>query len=651
MTIKITAKHRNNLLLAAVSSALLFACASPQQEKPPVKVNEPITEVKIEQPKSELSADDLLSKAETAEIDKAIVYLLQAADKYIDQQQLGKSLHLSNQLSRLSLTQSQQNYNLLNSAEALFELGELDLAKQQLAEIDSAAPTERQLYLNAQVHQQLGLSVEAISAYLTFYQNYPSSEINDIEGLYELIASLQPWQKSALKKQPVEGLNGWLAFDTALAQNGDNAVQLNKALSQWQSRYSEHPANQLLTKFSGLANELDKQPKVTSIAVLLPLSGREKSVGSTIQAGIIAAYDGQRELNFIDTNSAPMATLILQLQQQSPDVVIGPLLKRHVDSYLQIGNEKPQPSFSSISSEASLNPSPMSPEPSADVTENTLKTGLSYPWQTLLLNLPDQQQLQDNQFALSMLPEDEAEQAAFTLSKKGFNNAMVLSQNNAIGKRIAQSFANQWFQQTGTEITVVYYPPGKQMQNAVKSSMDVGLSDERIYLMRNRIKENVKSEARSRRDVDMIYLIASTDQARLVKPYIDVNISPFAEAIPVFASSRSHDKRANRNTRRDLSGLVFTDSPWLLPGMPENDALYSEAQQLWPNRSSQMERFYAMGIDSIQLLDKLSAMELIPSIVHNGETGDLKMNQSRVISRSLSWAKFRSSRVSPLAME
>jgi len=63
---------------------------------------------------------------------------------------------------------------------------------------------------------------------------------------------------------------------------------------------------------------------------------------------------------------------------------------------------------------------------------------------TLLLNLPSQHQLSLIQTALSMRPEDEAIQAAATLSQKNYRKPIVLSHDDRVSKRIAMAFKQQW---------------------------------------------------------------------------------------------------------------------------------------------------------------------------------------------------------------
>ena len=78
---------------------------------------------------------------------------------------------------------------------------------------------------------------------------------------------------------------------------------------------------------------------------------------------------------------------------------------------------------------------------------------------------------------------------------------------------------------------------------------------------------------------------------------------------PVFASSRSHSSRIDKSDNRDLSGLTFTEMPWQLRSKQQNKALAAQAKKLWPNRSDSLQTIFAMGFDSLALVDKISAMQ------------------------------------------
>jgi outer membrane PBP1 activator LpoA protein len=189
------------------------------------------------------------------------------------------------------------------------------------------------------------------------------------------------------------------------------------------------------------------------------------------------------------------------------------------------------------------------------------------------------------------------------------------------------------------------------MQDELKASLDVHLSQERINQLKVRMRQNIKTEARNRRDIDMIYLVGSPKDSRLLKPYIDVNISPFAELVPIFSSSRSHGANTNESDNRDLSGLVFTEIPWLLPSKQQNRSLVQTSKQLWPKRTESLEKIFAMGFDSYALASKLPAMKQLPYVRHYGQTGTLKLNDDNILTRSLLWGRYRKDRVQEIAFE
>ncbi len=654
-------KSMNGRLLITLLCALFFlqSCGTPVTKRSstttPTTTQDKAVEVIAE---SELTADDLVAEAAQHDNEQATILLLQAASKYLQQDELNKALFISHEVSKMPLSVAQNNYNLLNLASALYELQLYDLAYAKLTEIDTLTAGNRQLQLSAKINVKRGLLVAAIVDYLKYYQQNPSTDAEQLEYLHSLFAQLKPWQTKALAKRQDKDLKGWLAFNQQLSISAAKLEDSNINLSRWQKQYPNHPANYLVGDFTDRTTELAQQAEIQKVSVLIPLSGREAALGKTLQAGILAAYQqdlSTREINFIDTNKQAMANIITELQLFQPDFVIGPLLKHHVDSYLAMTNTE-QTDTDNINRVETIPASrskraDIATNKATDLTTRLQQQGLASNWPTLLLNLPEQGQLASHHFALSMLPEDEASQAAFSLSKKGFQQALILSQNTAIGKRMANSFAQQWQLQTGLAPTIVYYPNGKKMQNSIKSGLDVNLSDERIFLLRNRLQENLKTETRNRRDIDLIYMFATPDQARLLKPYIDVNTSPFANAIPIYASSRSNSDQADRNTRRDLNGLTFTEIPWLLTGKQNNPDLSKQAKQLWPTRSSALERIYAMGIDSWQLTSKVNSMKLIPVLKHYGETGVLQMNQQRIINRSLLWGRYRSSRIQNVEMD
>ncbi|WP_371376750.1 penicillin-binding protein activator [Thalassotalea aquiviva] len=567
-----------------------------------------------------VNAEYFLQKAKnTEDLNQSYLYLLQAAQVYIEQGDFSQALFITNQLTRVALPAQLKYLNLKNQAAALFGQGEVELAATTFNKIPTPPTNAKGWLLKAQIADARGLEIEAIISYLNYHQYVPFKDVAEISLLQEKFSHLKPWQLASLRKKQAPNLEGWLAFNQAFNLQYLQRNQLKQQLLIWRTKYPVHPANVLINEFTQ-KNTAQMRQTMSKISVLLPLSGREAALGKSIQAGILSAYqlNAIGTINFIDTNGIKMPDIIAELTQTRPDFVIGPLLKQHVKSY-------------------------------SDVINGDNASFVN--WKTLLLNLPEQSQLPENQFALSMLPEDEATQAAFTLSQRGFKKALILSQDSAIGKRMANAFAAEWLRQTNLEPAIIHYPNGKAMQNAVKEGLNVHLSEERITGIKSRFKDDIQTETRNRQDIDVIYMFATSDQAKLLKPYVDVNISPFAEAIPMFASSRSNSDNQSENTRRDLTGLTFTEIPWLLDGKQVNRALSRQAAELWPSRSAPLERLYAMGIDSLQLIDSIQYMQKFSALKHRGETGIWQMNDKNIISRSFAWGRYHSARVQTIEMD
>ena len=361
------------------------------------------------------------------------------------------------------------------------------------------------------------------------------------------------------------------------------------------------------------------------VSYLAEIKGQSNAITAFIVSGTSENYYTHaglvRQINkssdpwfydFIDSNKVDMATLPSTFLENQIDYVIGPLLKKHVHSYLNIlNNELP----------------------------------------TLLLNISSDVPMQPNHVALSMRREDEAIQAATTLSKQDFKHPIVFSLNDNVSQRIAKSFTQQWFMTANIQPEIVYFDRNADMQKLLKKSLDVSESQKRIKNIELRLRQNIKTESRNRRDLDMIYLVASPTATRLLKPYIDVNISTYASLIPIFASSLSHSGKVDASERKDLDGLSFTEMPWLLSSKYQNRPLQQLSHKLWPERSDSLQRIFAMGFDSYNLVKKIPAMKAEPYIRHFGQTGVLKLDAQNILTRSLLWGKYDQGEVQEIVMD
>ena len=585
--------------------------------------------------------------------------LIEGSELFLQQQNFSKALWLANEIAEIKQENHQNTYRLLLvKASSLFALNYHQQAQQQLqlanelvaytntntnnkntnntnnTKKKNATPAltltlDYYLVLHKILAAQ-GKTVLALGAQLNAFALNPHASSEDSQAIWHKLETLTQWQIAQLVNSEPPFIKGWAQLVNYSHRFGANSEQFSRYLHLWQQQNPTHPAitiiSQLQTDISSehlSAHLSKKQPanKVDNIAILLPLSGSQQNAGLAAQQGILAAYKNNttRNIYFIDTNKLDWESIAPHFSALNIDHIIGPLLKPDVEIFLTLSAQQ---------------------------------TALQVP--TLLLNLPLQQPLATYQAALSMRPEDESVQAAATLSQQSYKNPIILSHNDRVSKRIAIAFSHQWQSATGNAVDIVYFDQGQQMQVSLKDSLDVNVSELRIKQLNSRLKQNIKSETRNRRDIDMIYLVGSAAQTRLIKPYIDVNISPFAEIVPVYASSRSHSNfndKNNASSTNDLQGLTFTQIPWLLDSKQQDKTLNKLSDTLWPKRTDSLSRIFAMGFDSYHLLGKVSLMRKAPYIRHFGQTGVLKLNHDNILTRSLIWGQYKNDKVMQIAMD
>ncbi|MCJ8295800.1 MAG: penicillin-binding protein activator [Colwellia sp.] len=672
-------------ILPALLLTLLASCST-KQTPVPATDSPAVTEIEeIVIDSSTLSAEQHLALAQTLAGDEAVAELITATKLFFQQQSYLKALWLADK-TLLLVDEEVANYIqervqlVLIKSSSLQHLGFYPESQVQLKQLKQFS-TDNKIILTATYYRLLSSAlheqqqvISALNAQLYAFSLTDSSlqSQQQIEDIWHHFQSLSQWQLSLLALDEAPESNGWLRLIALANKYGGKQEQMQYHLSIWQRKFKLHPANIIAEQ---LAEQTIIEKTIENIAVILPLTGRQNSAGLAIQQGIMASFtnDKTKTLHFLDSNTVNWYGLTNELSTLEVDYVIGPLLKANVDKYIShtsvqaqsqndfmlkansglfdLNHNNNKEVLSTITNHLDQPVTYVNAIDSQSAIDSYLQPASnSKAISTLLLNIPTKASLTEQHTVLSMRPEDEARQAAATLIRQDYQHPIVLSQKGIVSKRIAQAFVKQWQRITGKTIEVVYYDTGAQMQENIKASLSVDQSKTRIAKLISRLNQSIKTQSRSRRDIDMIYLVGTPEQTRLVKPYIEVNISPFAEVIPVFASSRSHSTRSDYSSNSDLRGLTFTEIPWLLTS-EQNTELAALSQQLWPKRSDGLSRLFAMGYDSYQLISKIPLMQQAPYLQHWGQTGILKLNENSILTRSLLWGTYKKNKVVSIAME
>ena len=98
-----------------------------------------------------------------------------------------------------------------------------------------------------------------------------------------------------------EDERAWLELAQILAATGSGDPAEARRAADWQTRHPHHPGSELLPRVDGVAEPAVRGPCMrpapgpATVALLLPLSGRQQSAGIAVRDGFIAALLARRE--------------------------------------------------------------------------------------------------------------------------------------------------------------------------------------------------------------------------------------------------------------------------------------------------------------------------------------------------------------------
>lgn len=561
----------------------------------------------------------------------AILNLL-IADKFYAQKKLPETQNALDNIDVQHLKQT-ENLHYLKLQSTVFIRNELPLEASNTLLLLAPLLTinaEKQQYNDLLLAQLILLSSEQLNQYQpTSKETEITTDIADEELKITEIeteisnVAIDLSEKEVTTEQTFK--EGWYALAALYQKSKLRPNLLGRRLNQWKSLYPDHAVLQfmplVLTNIAALS---PYQPE--NIAVVLPLSGRYEKQGKAVQIGLLSAYYQQQsylsateknsvpKLHFFDSTTVPSAQLAVQLKKANIDFVIGPLMKQEIEALLPLLENTPVLALNRFIEKV----------PSFSEKTETL-TDKHIPWH----------------YAFPLSPEDEAQQAAMMIHSDQHQNPLIIVPDSSYGKRVAKAFKTQWAKLTpnsDVQIEAHYFNSKAKFSTFIGDLLHTDKSKSRIRQMQAITKLPLKTEVRSRRDVDAIYIVSKRDELILLKPFIDVSVSPFAQKIPLYASSRSHSLDRNNMQNKELSGLVFSDNSFLLT--PESE-LNKEIEKSWKKQSFSSLRLFSLGFDSYQLIAQLIYLQNNGDAVYKGLIGDLSLSSDNNVEAKLSWAKYQ----------
>ena len=230
---------------------------------------------------------------------------------------------------------------------------------------------------------------------------------------------------------------------------------------------------------------------------------------------------------------------------------------------------------------------------------------------TLTLNaIDDNGYLPSNLFLFGLQMDNEAGQIAQLAAKTNRHNAIIITDNSPLSRRLQAAFVNEW------------------QQNNSYATTDTIFFDEDQEVLRT-LRRHTAGNG------NIIFLTLNADKSRLIRSYLDPNV-------PVYATSQIFNSNHDSLFIHDLDGTQFLEMPWLL--QPDHPAVMAYKRSETP-LSTDMERFYALGIDAFRLMALLFQAHSPNNVSLDGVTGNIRLSPPNQFIREPFAATFKQGQV------
>jgi uncharacterized protein len=388
---------------------------------------------------------------------------------------------------------------------------------------------------------------------------------------------------------------------------------LEARLGQWRAEYPEHPAAERIATLAQAAAAPGRAHAGT-LALLLPLSGAHAASAEAVRDGFFAAYysqpnpSGPRPATRIYDTGASSDTLQAAYRaalNDGAEFVIGPLRREDVAALAQTGRP----------------PVPV-------LALNYLDPGREAPF---------------NFFQWGLAPEDEARQAAERAVTERQFRAVALVPEGDWGDRVLRAFKERLEALGGTVVDArTFVADERDHSEPIRALLALDASEERHRALTSVLGTKTQFQPRRREDVDLVFLAARPEQARLIGPQLRFHRTG---ELPIYTTSLVYDGDA---PAADLSGLRFCDMPWMLSPEGELGALRGTLQAQFPARPREYTRLLALGHDAYTLVRLIDSGTLTPGSFFPAASGTLSLRDNGVISRGLSCVEIRNGALKPL---
>jgi outer membrane PBP1 activator LpoA protein len=384
---------------------------------------------------------------------------------------------------------------------------------------------------------------------------------------------------------------GWIVIAQLNKDTSNGGQNFQNNYQQWLQQYPNHPAS-ILFPISASGTVATGPARATTtanvdssrIALLLPTTGSAGSAGKAVRDGFMAAYYSHptgHSVKLYDTNGADTAAVYNRAVADGATLVVGPLTKSEVSRLADAG------------------------------------TSVS----TLVLNNIPTQRAKRNFYQFALSPNDEAEQAALRAYARGYTRALVIAPADSWGQGVVNSFVTQFTRLGGQIPESVAYTNSTPLDSAIKNALQAKSPN---------AQNSDKSVADRRQDIDVIFLVATPDKARAIKPLLNFY---YANNIPVYATNNIYNGVRDPFKDQDLNGIQFSTLPWYV----SNSSEVAVAKANTATLTTSTMGLYAFGYDAYNMAINFNQL----ANGYSGVTGILYLRPNQQVYREGVWAQFQ----------
>ncbi len=396
---------------------------------------------------------------------------------------------------------------------------------------------------------------------------------------------------------------GWIELGVVLAAD---AATIEGRAAEWRQRHPHHPGAAFLPQQPAAGapaggSQVLPSAAPNAVALLLPLSGRQRALGVAVRDGFLAASledpAAAQRVRIYDTAGPGVGPAYQSALADGAQFVVGPLTKEEVEA-LVAAQQLPVPTLA-------LN---------------------TYPGATPPAFL----------FQFSLDPEEEARAVARRIAADGHVRGIALFPRSSWGERLHAAFTNE-LQATGVALTSAqFYEAGaRDFSGPLRAALGrFGGAGDRPD---NKPAPRRDPITEARDGPQFAFVAASAATARALKPQLRFQM---AYDLPVYATSDAWDPGTRAGA--DLEGMVFPEMPWILFGGQGANELWNVLQDDWAAAGRGRVRLYAFGFDAFQLMRSLRGTTLGVGV--DGLTGDLEVAPDGRVRRRMEWARIEGGR-------